>query len=171
MQEGNWIGLKFGIQTGHAALLKVHALMRGKAPSSPNASSVWLDESPALVFGTMSDDSLSDVQIMSDEGEIYGFYGDDTLTAGDTLLASTLEMFGGFGQDRFILNGEASLLIRDYEPGETIIIGNGAWDNARQEPLTVAHPDDATTQLTFGDIVVVTIDGYWLLEELTINGI
>ena len=171
MQEGNWIGLKFGIQIGHAALLKVHALMRGEAPSSPNASSAWFNESPALVFGTMSNDSLSDVQIMSDKGEIYGFYGDDTLTAGDTLLASTLEMFGGFGQDRFILNGEANLLIRDYEPGETITIGNGAWDNARQEPLTVAHPDDTTTQLKFGDIVVATVDGYWLLEELTINGI
>jgi hypothetical protein len=36
MQEGNWIGLKFGIQVGHAALAKVNALMEGDADSTPD---------------------------------------------------------------------------------------------------------------------------------------
>ncbi|MFL6871032.1 MAG: phosphatase PAP2 family protein [Candidatus Azotimanducaceae bacterium] len=171
MQEGNWIGLKFGIEIGHAALLKVEALMRGEVNSTPDASTAWFDHSPNLVFGTMRNDSLSDDQVMGDKGEIYGFYGDDILSTGVTMLASSIEMFGGIGQDSFILNGNAKLLIRDYESGETISIGSGAWDGSRQEPLTVAYPDDVTTQLKLGDITVTTLDGYWLLSELNVTGL
>lgn len=171
MQEGNWLGLKYGIQIGHAALLKVHALMRGEGARAPNGSAIWFGRSPKFVFGTMSEDDLTDAEVMKDRGEMYGFFGNDTLTTGSTLLAASIEMFGGYGQDKFVLNGDAELAIRDYEPGETITIGSGAWDDNRLQPLSVAHPNENTTQLMLGETTVVTLDGYWRLDELNIRGI
>lgn len=169
MQEGNWIGLKFGIEIGHASLAKVKALMRGNAVSTPDFSAVWFEKSPKLLFGTMSADELSAHNVTRRHAEVYGFYGDDTLNSGTSSRVKSVELFGGYGQDTFVLSGDARLKIRDYELGETITIGRGAWNSAIGKPLSVKFVAGPKTLLKLGKKRVVSIDGHWPLEQLTIE--
>ena len=169
MQEGNWIGHKFGIQVAHAALAKVNALMEGDANSTPDTSTTWLKESPTLLFGTMSSDTLSAINQTRRKVEIYGFYGDDRLDSDASSRVASVELFGGYGQDAFLLNGKARLQIRDYEAGETITIGRGPWDTDSREALSVEFLTGEKTLLKLGDEAVVTLDGHWPLDQLNIN--
>ena len=169
MQEGNWIGLKFGIQVGHAALAKVNALMEGDADSTPDTSNTWLKKSPTFLFGTMSSDTLSAINQTRRKVEIYGFYGDDRLDSDASSRVASVELFGGYGQDAFLLNGKARLQIRDYEAGETITIGRGPWDTDSREALSVEFLAGEKTLLKLGDEAVVTLDGHWRLDQLNIN--
>lgn len=169
MQEGNWIGLKFGIQVGHAALAKVNALMEGDADSTPDASTKWLKKSPKLLFGTMRNDTLSAINQTRRKVAIYGFYGDDRLDSDASSRVASVELFGGYGQDAFLLNGEANLQIRDYEAGETITIGHGPWDRNSGDALFVEFLAGEKTLLKLGNEPVVTLDGHWPLDQLNIN--
>lgn len=167
MMDGNWIGLKMGIQTGHAALAKVDALFSG-AINDDAPDSVWLDSGPSLNFGTMKNDQIT-LSVVDDKPvEVYGFYGDDTITVSSELVGK-VSVFGGDGSDTFEINGGAMVSIKDYQLGERILVGDGPWGAISANQMTVDSAQGISRVLAPDASLIVSLDGTWKREDLLIE--
>ena len=167
MMDGNWIGLKMGIQTGHAALAKVDALFSG-AINDNAPDSVWLDSGPSLNFGTMKNDQIT-LSVVDDKPvEVYGFYGDDTITVSSELVGQ-VSVFGGDGSDTFEINGGAMVSIKDYQLGERILVGDGPWGAISANQMTVDSAQGISRVLAPDASLIVSLDGTWKREDLLIE--
>lgn len=168
MQEGNWLGLKFGIQIGHATKAKVAALFDGTAESSPDGSAKWFEESPKIEFGTMKDDDLLTGTSQTEQTEVYGFYGDDALEVSTLSENGQINLYGGLGRDSFTIAGDANVSVKDYQLNEPLIIGPSKLGESSIEELTLSYSNNVTNVLA-GDTLVLNVDGVWMRDQLNIQ--
>jgi len=189
MMEGNWRGLVVGTRIGHLSVRKTQALFAGRSTRRKRTDR----RLPTLVFGTMGDDtSLGRAagERPANRGasrmEVYGFGGDDELTARRSKRLRQVELFGGDGRDTFVIARASGTIIRDYESGELIRVAtqeededhSSRWNGDRDADADEDTPSDELTSrivrgvhgpatyLRFGDEVEVRLDGAWTLEEL-----
>ena len=168
LMEGNWIGLKFGIQIGHATLNKVDALFNGSLEDAQDRSEQWLERIPVISFGTMKEDTLS---VLAEDGqslEVYGFYESDNLVVDGQSSGGAVEFFGGTGADKFTINGSARVAIRDYQRDDQIEIGTGPWGVIEVSDIELMS-DVGFSLLRANEVEIVSLDGEWELEDLTIS--
>lgn len=168
MQEGNWLGLKFGVQVGHATKAKVAALFNGTAESSPDGSTDWFDESPKIEFGTMMGDTLLTGTSQAKEIEVYGFYGDDSLEVSTLSENAQIDLYGGLGNDSFSIAGDANVTVKDYQINEPLIIAPSKLSESSIEELTLSYSNNVTNVLA-GDTLVLNVDGVWMRDQLNIQ--
>ena len=168
LMEGNWTGLKFGIQIGHATLHKVNALFAGSGSLDVEDSAQWLTMIPELAFGTMKSDELQVQSVEGEKHEVYGFYENDTLTVSAQSSGGQVELFAGDGMDSFEIAGAAQVRIRDYQLNETIKLGMGPWGTVTMDQLSTSSMD-GVTKLMAGEQLVLMLDGNWSLDSLDIE--
>jgi len=168
LMEGNWLGLKFGIQIGHATLNKVNALFEESASLDIEDPAQWLATIPKLTFGTMKSDVLQIETVEDQKIEVYGFYENDTLSVSAQSSGGEIELFAGDGLDSFEIAGAAQIRIRDYQSGEAIKIGMGPWGSLTLDQLSTSSVD-GVTKLMAGDQTVLTLDGNWAVDSLNIQ--
>lgn len=125
MMDGNWQGLIAGTRIGHFSLRKTEALFAGRSLDRDRTDKGL----PVLVFGTMGDDpalgpapQARGKRKAALRAEVYGFGGDDVLTAPNGNRSQKIELFGGDGLDTFVIGRAPGVVIRDYEAGETLVV-------------------------------------------------
>ena len=168
LMEGNWVGLKFGIQIGHATLNRVNSLFSGSDDPETQRAEHWLESIPKLAFGTMKSDELIIETAENDSVEAYGFYEDDVLIVSSQSADGSVELFGGDGNDVFVLGGSAEIRIRDYQLGEKIRITAGPWGSVTINDLEL-EAGDRMTEVLANSITIAKIDGVWTLDSLEIE--
>jgi len=129
---------------------------------------VWLDSGPSLNFGTMKNDQIT-LSVVDDKPvEVYGFYGDDTITVSSELVGK-VGVFGGDGSDTFEINGGAMVSIKDYQLGERILVGDGPWGAISANQMTVDSAQGISRLLAPDASLIVSLDGTWKREDLLIE--
>merc|ERR1711862_938171 len=99
-------------------------------------------------------------------GEVYAFYGDDVLESSVAGECGPVSLFGGFGADTFIIDGDvARATVQDYEAGEPILLPRKAGAvtyelNAGMTP---------TTTVLVVDVPVFDLSGIWGEIDLNIR--
>merc|ERR1711862_729958 len=99
-------------------------------------------------------------------GEVYAFYGDDVLESSVAGECGPVSLFGGFGADTFIIDGDvARATVQDYEAGEPILLPRKAGAvtyelNAGMTPTTTVLVDG---------VPVFDLSGIWGESDLNIR--
>jgi membrane-associated phospholipid phosphatase len=179
MMDGNWQALIAGTRIGHFSLRKTEALFAGRSLDRDRTDRGL----PVLVFGTMGDDlALGPAQQTRAKrkaalrAEVYGFGGDDVLTAPNGKKSQEIELFGGDGLDTFVIGRAPGVIVRDYEAGETLVVAKR--DRSRQSMRqskryrdglsvkVVQNAHGSVTHVRIGGKLVVRLDGEWTLSQL-----
>ena len=179
MMDGNWQALIAGTRIGHFSLRKTEALFAGRSVDRDRTDRGL----PVLVFGTMGDDvALGPAQQKRTKrksalrAEVYGFGGDDVLTAPNGGTTQEIELFGGDGLDTFVIGDAPGVIVRDYEAGEALVVAKRSR-SGRSMRQSKRHGDGLSvrvvrnvhgpvTQLRIGGKLVARLDGEWSLSQL-----
>jgi len=177
MMDGNWQALIAGTRIGHFSLRKTEALFAGRSLDRDRTDRGL----PVLVFGTMGDDvelgparQKRGKHNAAPRAEVYGFGGDDILTAPNGKGSQKIELFGGDGRDTFVIGRAPGVIIRDYEAGETLVV---AKRNRSRRPMRQSKRDGLSvrvvqnihgpvTHLHIGGELAAYLDGEWSLSQL-----
>jgi len=179
MMDGNWQGLMAGTRIGHFSLRKTEALFAGRSLDRDRTDRGL----PVLVFGTMGDDvelgparERRSARKAALRAEVYGFGGDDVLTAPNGKRSQEIELFGGDGLDTFVIGHAPGVIIRDYEAGETLVVAkrrrsSGYMGQIKQygdgvSVKVVQNIHGPVTHLRIGGHLVARLDGEWTLSQL-----
>ena len=179
MASGNLEGMKLGITIGHRVLERIR--IENEVGLLDSEITKTLDgRLPELVFGTLDSDLLTGVFSGNDAfGQIYGFDGDDIIGFDlvDGASPASIDIFGGMGNDRFLINkypSSTSIRIADYEDGEVIEISRDLSVNSLEE-IEVEALSSASglgfTRVSVGDRLLFELDGIFnsdLLESIQI---
>ena len=179
MASGNLEGMKLGITIGHRVLERIK-IENEVGLLSSEITKTLDDRVPELVFGTLDSDFLIGVFSGNDaSGQIYGFDGDDIIgfDLADGAAPESIDIFGGSGNDRFLIIPSSSTLIRiaDYEDGEVIEISRDLSIKSLQE-IEVETLSSASglgfTRVSAGERLLFELDGIFnnshLLESIQI---
>ena len=163
--EGDLIGQKIGAKISAEVSAKADLLMSGGDLDGPSRF-------PVQIFGTMADDiDLITGRSVLEEGqiqEVYGYGGMDILSAkGDSIV----HLYGGSDSDTFNVFDPEIALIRDYVPGEKIILSEDLLKNG--ETLSqlefVSDVSVPFTNVFIGDTKLLSLDGNWRSDEVNIS--
>ncbi len=161
--EGDYQGQLLGTEISAIVAAKAKALVQGDDPASPL-------NSPALVFGTFSEDILTGLPQPSTNQTVhlYGFEGDDTLKAEGDLK---YHLYGGKGADIFKVYGMQSSLIRDYELEDSIMLSEEIFSSSESiSLLEVSYSSSGLmTDVGIGKRNIFSLDGFWNLEDINLN--
>ena len=180
MASGNVEGMKLGIEIGHRVLQRLKLDQEGLKLEG-DVSETLSTMIPDLIFGTLANDSITGTfSSTAKVGEVYAFGGDDLISynVSDNSSLDQIHLFGGLGNDRFLLDAEAvsiNVRIADFEAGDTIeVINLGSSDSVDDFKFNIIQTDAGTpiTQIMLDNNLLFELDGYFernLLEAISIS--
>jgi hypothetical protein len=172
--------MKLGIEIGHRVLQRLKLDQEGLELEG-DVSETLSTMIPDLIFGTLVNDSITGIfSSTAKVGEVYAFGGDDLISynVSDNSSLDQIHLFGGLGNDRFLLDAEAvsiNVRIADFEAGDTIeVINLGSSDSVDDFKFNIIQTDAGTpiTQIMLDNNLLFELDGYFernLLEAISIS--